>query len=327
MSLTAVDYSVSEATRVRIERAVPESTRRAYTGDLSRFSAWCAERGRSALPATAETLADYATHLAEAGKAPSTIRRALAAVRTAHRNGGAELPDTTGAGYVLRSHRRDQAAAGRRERKAAPVTIDVLRALVDGTDPATLAGLRDRALVVLGFALGARRSELVGLDLADVREAPEGLVVLIRQSKTDQDAAGVEVALPYGAHPETCPVRTARAWREALEAAGVNSGPLFRRIDRYGALSGAGRGSDDRLSGQGVGLVLQRLAAAAEPGSVPALTAHSLRAGFATVAYQAGADTLSIARHGRWKDGSPVLLGYVRNVDRWRSNPLAGVGL
>lgn len=327
VALTSADFTVSDATRVRIERAVPESTRRAYAGDLARFRDWCADRGRSALPATAETMADYATCLAEQGKAPSTITRALAAIRTAHRNAAAKVPDTTGAGYVLRSHRRDQAAAGRRERKAAPVTIDVLRALVEATDPATLAGLRNRALVVLGFALGARRSELVGLDLADVREAPEGLVVLIRQSKTDQDAVGVEVALPYGAHPETCPVRTVRGWREALQAAGVDSGPLFRRIDRHGALCGAGRGSDDRLSGQAVGLVLRRLAAHAEPGSVPALTAHSLRAGFATVAYQAGADTLSIARHGRWKDGSPVLLGYVRSVDRWRSNPLAGVGL
>lgn len=326
-TLTAGDYVVSASTRERIGRAVPESTRRAYAGDLARFAEWCAEHGRSALPATAETIADYATHLADAGKAPSTIRRALAAVRTAHRNASAELPDTTGAGYVLRSHRRDQAAAGVRERKAAPVTLDVLRALVDATDPTTLAGLRDRALVVLGFALGARRSELVGLDLTDVREVPEGLVVLIRHSKTDQDAVGVEVALPYGVHPETCPVRTVRAWRTALEEAGVTDGPLFRPVDRHGMLSGAGRGRQDRLSGQGVGLVLQRLAAAAEPGSVPALTAHSLRAGFATVAYQSGADTLSIARHGRWKDGSPVLLGYVRTVDRWRSNPLAGVGL
>ncbi len=264
------------------------------------------------------------------GKGASTIRQALAAIRTEHRNTAQPRPDATGAVHVLRSHRRDRAAAGQRERKAAPVTIDVLRDLVEATKPETLAGLRDRALVVLGFALGARRSELVALDLTDLREAPEGLVVLIRQSKTDQDAAGVEVALPYGTHLQTCPVRTVRAWRGALTAEGIAEGPLFRRIDRHGVLGHAGSGrqgaGDGRLTGQAVGIILRRLAASAGV-SEDALTAHSLRAGFATTAYLSGADALSIARHGRWKDGSPVLLGYVRSVDRWRSNPLAAVGL
>ena len=329
---TAADFKMAERTRDRLQRAVPDSTRRAYAGDLARFQARCHAQGRSALPATGETLADYAAQLAEDGKATSSIRRAMSAIGTAHKASGLARPDTAGVVLVLRSYGRDQAEAGVRVRKAPPVTVDVLRALVDATDPHSMGGLRDRALLVLGFALGARRSELVALDLADVTEALEGLVVLIRQSKTDKDSAGAEVAVPFGSHPATCPVRTVRAWRDALTEVGIVAGPLFRRIDRHGRLgAGAcGRGASDRLGGQAVGLILRRLAERAQtaaPSEMPALSAHSLRAGFATAAYRSGADPLAIPRHGRWQDGSPALLGYIRSIDRWSSNPLARVGL
>jgi len=322
---------LSDTARRRIRHSVPESTRRVYAGDLRRYVSWCADQGRSPLPATAADLAEYASHLADAGKAAATIERALAAIATAHRAAGLDRPDTTLARAVLRQHRRELADTGRTVRKAAPVTVAALRAMVAALDASTLAGVRDRALLVVGFALGARRSELARLDIADVQVVEqEGLQVTIRRSKTDRDSAGRVVALPYGSHPDTCPVRTMRAWLDALAAHGVTTGALFRRIDRYGTLGRAphGRGAPDgRLTGQAVAIIVRRAAQRAGLDPASAFSGHSLRRGFATETYAAGADPLRIARHGGWKDGSATLLGYIEEVDRWKANPLVGVAL
>lgn len=327
---TVDNRTLSASAEYRITTAVPESTRRVYAGDWKRFTEWAVRSGRTALPISPQTVAEYANHLADLGRAPSTIERALAAISSAHKNAGAARPDMTLARAVLRSHRREQAEAGRSVRKAAPVTVTTLRAMVASTSPATPAGMRDRAIVVLGFALGARRSELAGLDLADITDVADGFMVTIRTSKTDKQSTGREVAVPYGSNPDTCPVRTFRAWRDALAAAGRVSGPAFVRVDRHGVLGRAasGRGSDDgRLTGQAVALIVNRLATAAGLDPAAAWSGHSLRRGFATATYAAGADPLRIARHGGWKDGSPTLLGYVEEVERWQANPLVGVGL
>jgi len=322
---------LSTAARRRIAESVPASTRRVYAGDWARFTAWAAGQGLAALPATATILAEYANALVDAGKAPTTVERALAAISTAHRTAGRDRPDLTLARAVLRAHRRERAVAGTaRVRKAAPVTVTALRAMVDALDPDAPAGMRDRALLVLGFALGARRAELAALDLDDLALTDAGLQVTIRISKSDHDSIGRIVALPYGAHPQTCPVRVAQAWLALLAEHGRADGPLFVRIDRHGQLGRAssGRGTPDgRLTGQAVALVVRRTALAAGLNPAAAWSGHSLRRGFATETYRAGADPLRIARHGGWKDGSATLLGYVEEVDRWQANPLVGVGL
>lgn len=321
LATTERDTAVSERTRARIADAVAANTRRAYTRQWAAFAAWCAEHDRSALPATAETLAEYTGHLADTGKAPSTVEQALATIRTAHRSAGhLGQPDTRAARLVLRSHRRQRAAAGHRAKKAPPVTIEALRAMVDTCDPATLRGLRDRVVLVLGLALMGRRSELVALDLDDVRETPEGLEILIRASKTDQDAEGVEVAIPFGQHADTCPVRLMRAWRAALAERGITTGRLLRSVNRHGH-------PGVRISTDAVEDIVRESAQAAGLDHAEDYSAHSLRAGGATSAYKAGAPVSVIAAHGRWAEGSPVVLGYVRAVDRWRDNPMRGVGL
>jgi site-specific recombinase XerD len=284
-----------------------------------------------ALPAVAGTLAEYVNALVDAGKAAATIERALAAISTAHRAAGHNRPDLTLARAVLRGYRRERAAVGAgRIRKAAPVTITALRAMVDAINLDMAAGIRDRALLVLGFAVGARRAELAALDIEDLVVTDAGLQVTVRISKTDLDSTGRIVALPYGSHPETCPVRVTQAWQALLTEHGRTEGPLFLRIDRHGRLGRApsGRGSTDgRITGQAVALVVRRAALSAGLDPAAAWSGHSLRRGFATETYRAGADPLRIARHGGWKDGSATLLGYVEEVDRWQANPLVGVGL
>jgi site-specific recombinase XerD len=318
---TERDTAVSERTRARIADGVAANTRKAYGRQWLDFTAWCAEHERTALPATAETLAEYAAHLADLNRSPSTIEQALAAIRTAHRTAGhVGQPDTAAARLVLRSHRRQRAETGKRKRKAPPVTIDALRAMVETCDPGTLRGLRDRVVLVLGLAMMGRRSELVALDLDDVRETDDGLEVLVRASKTDQDAEGVEVAIPYGQHADTCPVRLVRAWRSALAERGITSGRLLRSVNRHGQPGTA-------MSSDAVADVVRERATAAGLPNAEDYSAHSLRAGGATSAYKAGAPISVIAAHGRWAEGSPVVLGYVRATDRWRDNPIRGVGL
>src|SRR5690349_18790453 len=117
------------------------------------------------------------------------------------------------------------------EQKAAALTDDI-RAMVDATD-AGLIGARDRALLLLGFAGAFRRSELVSLGIEDCAFGKDGLTVTLRRSKTDQQGIGREIGIPYGANPETCPVRTMQAW---IEQAAITSGTLFRPINRHGQI-------------------------------------------------------------------------------------------
>ncbi|WP_034089216.1 tyrosine-type recombinase/integrase [Streptacidiphilus albus] len=316
------DTVLSEGTRERLERSVPANTKRAYGRQWSQFTDWCDETGRSPLPATPQTLAEYVSHLADLDRAPSTIEQATAAIRTAHRVAGHRgQPETDGALAVLKVHRRDRAEAGKRKRKAPPVTLTPLRAMIDATDPEALAGKRNRALLVLGFALMARRSELAALRVGDVRFTDDGLTVLIRSSKTDQDAIGAKVNIPVGVHPATDPIRVVRAWLDALAQRQVTTGPLLRRINRWGHLQEGG------MSGAAVNEAVQRLAAAAGLDGAEDFTAHGLRAGGPTEAAKAGHPTSFIAEHGRWSKSSPQVLEYIRPVEKWRDNPMRGIGL
>lgn len=323
----ATDLAVSETVRARIEDGMSANTRRAYDRWFASFANWCLAAGRTAMPATAQTLAEYVSHLCDLGKGPSSIEQAIATIRTAHRLAGHEhQPDTAAARLVLRSHRRKLAEQGTRKRKAPPITLEILRTMVDSTPVATeagaviLAGLRDRALLVLGFALMGRRSELAALRIADVTETGDGLEIVIRMSKTDQDAVGETVAIPRGAHADTDPVRVVRAWLAALADLGITDGPLLRGINRHGQPGAA-------ISVDGINRVVQAAAVRAAVPNAENVTAHSLRAGGATSAYKAGAPVSVIAAHGRWAENSPVVLGYIRAVDKWTDNPMRGIGL
>lgn len=303
----------------RLDRSIPDNTKTAYRRQARDFVAWCEERGRDTLPASAQTLADYVSHLCDLDRAPSTIEQAIATIRVAHREAGHDgKPDTRAALRILKTHKRDRAEAGKRKRKAPPVTLAVLRAMVDVADPATLAGRRDRVMLILGFAMMARRSELAALRIDDVTFTDDGLTILIRQSKTDQEAAGAEVNIPHGVHPDTDPVRVVRAWLDALGAA---EGPLLRAINRWDQLQPGG------MSGAAINERVRKLAIDAGVPNAVTFTAHGLRAGGPTEAAKAGQPVSFIADHGRWSKTSPQVLEYIRPVDKWRDNPMRGIGL
>lgn len=291
--------------------AMADNTRRAYRADWKAFAAFCTTHGVASLPANPSTVALYATSMADAGRKPATIRRAMTGIAQAHRLAGFKSP-TSNAGVqdVIRGIRREVGSA---QKQAAPILPEQLRALVGGLDRNN-RGMRDRALLALGFAGAFRRSELVALDVADLDFTSEGLVVNVRRAKTDQEGTGAKVGIPYGGHPATCPVRTVRAW---LEFAGIESGPVFREITSGGVVT------DAPASDRAVDRAVKRAAKAA---GLAGFSAHSLRAGLATTAAKAGKGDRAIMKQGRWKSRAMVDR-YVRDANLFTDNAAAGIGL
>jgi site-specific recombinase XerD len=289
-----------------------ENTTRVYRTGWAQFSVWCDEHGVTPLPAGAETVACYVADLAKAAK-PATIDARLAAISAAHRAAGHDSPTKEEAVRLVR--RGVRRTLGTAQRQVRPVTVPDLRTMLQGlgTRP---AGCRDRTLLLLGFAGALRRSELVGLDVADVTEGSDGLTVRLRRSKTDQEGTGRTLGIPYGSNPVTCPVRAWLAW---LEVSGIAEGPAFRPVDRHGHIGAT------RLSGQAVALVLKRHAARAglDPGEV---AGHSLRAGLATSAAAAGVPERVIAEQTGHK-GTAMLRRYIREGSLFRENAASAVGL
>src|SRR5260370_33045209 len=189
----------------------------------------------------------------------------------------------------------------RRERPAAALTSAELRQLLAAigddltglTGPARLTALRDRALLLTGLAGALRRSELVALDVEDVRFRSEAMVLRLRRSKGDQEGEGADVVVARGAHPETCPVRAVEAW---LRRSGIEYGAVFRRITASGTI-------EARLTGNGVWKILRRRAGAAglTVDETERLSPHGLRAGFITEAYLHGALDEQVQQHARQK--------------------------
>lgn len=293
----------------RAEKAA--STRRAYRTDFKIFRAWCAERCVSALPAAPDSVAAFLALETRRGIRPSTISRRLAAIRYAHKLAG--LPTPTDDERVRATMRGIRRSLGTAPTKKAAIVAEKLIVMVSQVTPnATLAAIRDRALLLLGFAGAFRRSELVALDVADVEECPEGLRVTIRRSKTDQQAAGQVIAIPHGAI--ACPVAAFKAW---IEAAGITNGPIFRPIAKGERLQ------DSRLTDRSIAKIVK--AHAARVGLDPTLfSGHSLRSGFLTSAAARGASIFKMADQSRHKS-MDTLRGYVRDAEIFKDH--AGKGL
>lgn len=331
--------ALSGAAREALAAGTADSTRRAYSSDWTEFTAWCSTNGRPPLPASPETIVEYVAALTTLPRprtgrpySPSSIERAIAAIRTAHSAANVSPPSTKGARIVLRGYRDRLARAkdpAAKTRKAQPAVPTALRAMLDTLDRDTLMGKRDAALLLLGFATAARVSELAALDLADVPETDNGIEASVYRRKVK---AFSDTAVPFGSNPSTCPVRAVRALREALAEAGRTEGPLFVRVDRHGRIAppmfrrGVPIGDPSgRLTAQAAAQVVERAAEAA--GLEGQWSGHSLRRGFATAARKAGHDLVRIGRHGGWADGSKALLGYFEDSDKWEDNPVAGTGL
>lgn len=314
-----------------VARASADATLRAYKSDWRLFCAWCGENGYRPLPATPATVAAFLTLLAERGFVPAaprrtkrgkvlprkepaplgraTIGRRLAAIVFAHRAADVEpptsQPDAARLEKAMRGIRKEKKGEQPAKKRAADgdVLRDMLRSVV-GED---LRAHRDRALLAIGMAGAFRRSELVEVTVARVSEDSRGLLIRIPSSKTDQEGQGHTVAIPDGRRLE--PVRHYRAW---LETAGIESGPVFRKLTPQGRLT------DRAMSAQGVALVVKAAAVAA--GYPPELfSGHSLRAGFLTEAGRQNANLFKMKEHSRHAS-IEMVSEYVRDHERFREH-------
>jgi integrase len=304
---------VAEDARDYARNAKAPNTLKAYRIDWADFSEWCALHRLEFLPSAPQTVALYLTDLARTHKV-STLYRRLSGISQAHQAAGYVTPTTDAqVRLVFQGIRRTLGSAP--VQKNAAITAEV-RAMVETLSTTSLIGVRDRALLLVGFAGAFRRSELVSLDVADVTFGADGLIVKLRRSKTDQEGEGRKVGLPFGSNPLTCPLRALRAW---LDVAVIAHGPIFRAVDRHGNVA------DARLTDQSVALVVKRCAKAAGLDSEK-YAGHSLRSGLATAAAMADVSERAIMAQTGHKS-LPMVRRYIRDGSLFRSNAAAAVGL
>jgi site-specific recombinase XerD len=303
-NLAATDVDLLQALKyARAEKA--PATRRAYRSDFAAFQSWCQGKGLAGLPAEPEAVAAFLAAEAGRGIKAATIGRRVGAIRHAHKLAGHEPP--TNSEVVKATVRGIRRSIGAAKVRKAPIVAEVARAMAQAAPP-SLKGLRDRA----GFGGAFRRSELVALHVADVEETEDGLRVLIRRSKTDQEGQGQTIAVARGS--VACPVKALVAW---LEAAGIAEGPLFRPIAK------GGRVRSTRLSDKAVASVVKAYAKRLGLDAAD-FSGHSLRSGFLTSAARRGASVFKMRDVSRHKS-MDVLQGYVRDAELFRDH--AGTGL
>lgn len=308
--LAALDAALEDA----LAASIAPATTKVYQHDWSVFERWCGAHGLEALPASPTTVARYLTDFA-ATHAAATVTQHATAISAAHQAAGFEEPPTRSllVRKTVSGLRRQQGVA---QAGKAPLTVEDLRAILRGHLRPGLIGVRDRSLLLVGFAGAFRRSELVGIDVEHIEFVAEGMVVLLPRSKTDQEGVGRKVGIPFGIEPETCAVEATRAW---MEAAGIATGPLFRPVDRHGRI-GSGR-----LCNHAVSLVVKRSVEAI--GRDPRdFGAHSLRSGHATAAARAGAHERDIMRQTGHRSVMMVRR-YIREGSLFRSNSATTIGL
>ena len=301
---SSTEAAPSPGLKLLLDGALSQATKHAYQSDLRHFLAY-----GGTIPSTPGRVAEYVAAMAEVHK-PATVARRLVSIGKAHSLGGFENPVSSE--IVKLSVRGLRRSVGCAQREAKPVLREDLFAILATIDN-SVKGLRDTALLLLCFAGGFRRSEIVALDFEDIEHVQQGIVIRLNRSKTDQEGRGRKIAIPYG-RGIWCPVRALEAWKSASE---TKSGPVFRGLNRHSQIS------QNRLSGQAVSLVLKaRADNAGIDGS--SLSGHSLRAGFATSAALAGASSREIRKQTGHRSDS-MLNRYIREADLFVRNATATI--
>ena len=282
-----------------VRESLSANTRKAYASDLARYREWGGQ-----IPASPQAISEYlAAH--QNSHAVASLSRWLTSLAKAHRAIGA--PDPTRHELVHSVFRGIKRLRGLAQRRAMALLRDDLFAVLDAMGCGAKAQ-RDRALLLIGFAGGFRRSEIVGLNVEDIEQVKQGLILHVRRSKTDQLGAGRKVGIPHG-RSRHCPVRAIDAW---LAISGINHGPIFRPVNRHGHVE------PDRLSGEAVSRIIRTRLNQADICS-NGYSGHSLRSGFVTSAVQAGVSSWKIRQQtGHASDA--MLARYVRDGELFVEN-------
>lgn len=327
----AVDAPLSPDEAAYVAAARAHNTRRGYRSVWTAFTAFCASHDLTPLPAAPATVSAYLVALAQAGAKVRTIAKHLSGIRAAHR--AADLPDpavTARVTAVWEGIRRSHGAPPDQAAPLMPPLLDQAVAACPATriwknrpEEPSLAGARDRALLLLGFWGALRRAELAGLTVEqlgperELRSGRRGRVLTLHRSKTNQTGdQGELIGLPRAEHPNHCPLTALETW---LDLAAVTTGPILRKV------STGNRVLDQPLHPESINNLVQAATARAGLPGGP-YSAHSLRAGFVTYAHLRGATDRAIAHQTRHRSMDTITT-YIRVDDVFTDNAVLQIGL
>lgn len=291
---------LSPLVRQYVEASLSENTRRAYSNDLQHFLNW---GGR--IPSSPERVASYLAEHADK-LSYGTLNRRVVAINRAHR--AKKLSSPTQSDMVKATLHGIRRTKGRAQRRVRPTLLPQIQAMVK--EARGMKGLRDKALLLIGFSGAFRRSELVSIQVEDVQFVTEGIVIHIRRSKTDQAGQGRDIAIPT-MRGRCCPVKSLRDWLVLSE---ISGGALFRGVNRHGQVM------DQGLSAQSVALIVKERIAAIGLDAKQ-FSGHSLRAGLVTSAAINGVSSWKICQQTGHKSDA-VMQRYIRDSNLFTSNPL-----
>lgn len=298
-----------------LESSKSEATKSAYRSDWIRFVDWAEQRDLDFLPSNASTVAMYITWLAESGLAVSTISRALTSISQAHK--AAKIDTPTRALEVVEVFKGIRRKIGTAQRHAKPLLLSELKKVLDSLRP-TFLGRRDAALLMLGWAGALRRSEICLVDFEDLDFVDEGMILTIIRSKTDQEAEGYKIGIPFGRDEKYCPVKRVQHW---IALAKIEKGPVFFSVGTAGKKFHTDVSNPKRISARYVNSIIKKRVQQA--GFSPlGYSGHSLRAGFVTSAAKMETPEHLIQIHTRHRS-TKVLRGYIRLGSLFAENPMS----
>lgn len=298
------------------EHSKAENTKRGYSSDWRKFVEWCLSVDLSPHPAEPDTIRLFLAYLDLSGKKPSAIGRMLTSIRQAHVLAGLENPVTE---QVRETCKAIYRLRGTIKTKKSALTVDKLQRLLSfvGSD---FLGLRDRAILLVGWTAALRRSEIVALDVPDIKEETLGLVLTVRRSKTDQEGRGKQIGLPFvDSDIRFCAARALKKW---LSVAQITDGPIFRSIGK------SGRGAmfaclQERLSEKGVSRIVKWYAEKAGYNPIH-FGGHSLRSGLCTTLASIGIEERKIMMISGHKS-LPMLREYIQSGELFTQHPILAV--
>ena len=311
--------ALHEETLNNLKNSKANNTIRAYKSDFKDFGGFCTKNGLKSLPTEPKIVSLYMTYLSTKDAKMSTLRRRLVSIGVIHRLKGHYL-DTKHPIIIenLMGIKRKQWIYQKGKK---PILINHLKLIIDEIDKDTydetgIRKLRDKTIILLGFAGGFRRIELISIDYEDLEFVAEGVKIFIRKSKTDQFGEGMIKGLPYFTNQQYCPVWHLKKWLEISE---IKSGPIFRRFSK-----GLNLGKN-RLTDQSVALFLKKHLSNAGIESKN-YSGHSLRSGFATVTAESGADERSIMAMTGHKT-TQMVRRYIKEANLFKNNALNKINL
>ena len=309
--------ALQEETLLNLQSSKANNTVRAYKSDFNDFSLFCIQNGFKSLPSEPKIVSLYLTHLSARDIKMSTLKRRLVSIGIIHRLKGHYLD--TKHPIIIENIMGIKRRKGSIQKGKKPLLINTLKLIINVIDEYNYEEIkkyRDRSIILLGFAGGFRRNELVSLDYDDLEFVNEGLKINLKRSKTDQFGEGSIKGLPYFENNQYCPVLSIKNW---IEISKINSGALFRRFSKSSKLS------ENRLTDQTVALLIKKYLKLAGIDNKN-YSGHSLRSGFATSAADSGADERSIMVMTGHKS-TEMVRRYIKDANLFKNNALNKIKL